>query len=63
MSRNTHCDWLWLLITVVVATGVEGQQGAAVRQLTFRYGGGTPGDAGRLGHCTATLFQRWEGQD
>jgi hypothetical protein len=45
---------LWLMV-VVAATVSWGQHQLPAWKLTLRYGGGTPNDAGPLGHCTATF--------
>jgi hypothetical protein len=43
----------WLIFLVAVASGAAGQPAPWV--LKLRYGGGSPLDAGPLGHCTATF--------
>lgn len=59
MGRPIHRFSVWLLsltFATVAETGAAAQQQRSPSwSLTFRYGGGTPNDAGPLGHCTATF--------
>jgi hypothetical protein len=47
--------WLALSLVLAIATWAFGQQPPDQWTVTLRYGGGTPNDAGPLGHCTATF--------
>ena len=53
--RFTIRDVLWLMVVALAARWACGQQEVPAWTLKLRYGGGTPSDAGPLGHCTATF--------
>ena len=55
MSPSTARSLSCLMLFVLVASNVQGQQFSPAWTLKLHYGGGTPIDAGPLGHCTATF--------
>jgi len=46
---------LWMCLTPTTAGSPLEAQSPPAWSLSFRYGGGSPNDAGPLGHCTATF--------
>ena len=53
ITRLVLGTWMFVAATTTASPLVSQQP--PVWSLTFRYGGGTPIDAGPLGHCTATF--------
>jgi hypothetical protein len=46
---------IWMFVAATTTASPLVSQQPPMWSLTFRYGGGTPIDAGPLGHCTATF--------